>query len=381
MVSLLLGVQVARVTVAARLADTDPATAARFAPEIPPVRAALAMAEVGAAASTGLTLPRQTTERLNRLSFTAPLRPEPYLVNAALAAREDDFARAEALLAHARWRNPRSPGARYLLADTLLREGKVIEGLREMAVVSRLIPSTSVQLIPALADFAQTPGAREQLDAVLRANPRLKLPLLNALASDPANAGLVVALAGADSASADPRTKQWKSRLVEAFVERGDYASAYALWRQFAGLPASASPLVYNASFNETPAPSPFNWTYSSAGGAGLAEPANGRLRVIYYGRKNLGLASQLLLLEPGSYRFAAPVSGTAAAGAIAWTLTCVPSRAQLMQLVVGQGDSARFTVPAGCPAQRLVLKGRRSEMPQNSDVQIGPVVLQRAGS
>lgn len=338
------------------------------------------MAEVGAAAATGAGPSPQTAERLRRLASTAPLRPEPYLVDAALAARDDDFARAEALLAEARWRNPRSAAARYLLADTLLREGKLTEALQEMAVVSRLIPSTSVQLVPALAEYAQAPDAREQLDAVLQANPRLKRPLLNALSSDPANAELVLALAGQDARSAERSAKQWKSRLIQGFIAQGDYAAAHALWRRFAGRSGDASPLLNNGTFAESPAPPPFDWSYNSGRG-GFAEPAGGRLRVLHYGREDMRLASQLLLLEPGAYRFRAPVSGTAAADALAWTLTCVSSGRRLMQLVVGQGDSAQFGVPDGCTAQMLALEGRSNEMPQSSDVQIGPAAIERVGA
>lgn len=373
---LLLAAEVARITVAARLAPSDPLTAARIAPEIPPVLAATVMADIGAAAAAG-TAPRpETLADLRQLAAIAPLRPEPFLVNAALAERAGDSARSVELLTQARLRSPRSAAARYLLADNLLRGGNVIGALREMAVVSRLLPGASVQLVPALAQYARTPGARDELAAVVRANPLLKRPLLNALAADPANAELALALAGRDLRSPDPKDKAWKSRLLQGVVARRDYPGAYALWRKLAGVPGGPAPLLYNGSFRQTEAPPPFDWTYASGRGGGVAEPANGRLRVLYYGREDLVLASQLLLLKPGAYRFQAPTSGTAAPDALSWKLTCAGSKKELMALNVGAAGRATFTVPPGCSAQRLALSGRSSDMPEDSDVLIGPIAL-----
>ncbi|QNM83553.1 hypothetical protein H8M03_04275 [Sphingomonas sabuli] len=369
-----------RVTVAARIVSADPAGAARLAPDIPPVLAAGAMAEVGAAAAQAAPPPPQTAQKLRRLAAIAPLNIEPYLVGAALASRADDLARAETLLTEARLRQPRSAAARYLLADTLMRENKVIGAVQEMAVVSRLLPGTAVQLVPALADYARTPGARDELAAVIRANPLLKRPLLNALAADPANADLSLALAGTDARSSDPQDKEWKTRLIRGLIDGGDYPAAYALWRRFAGVAGDTQPLLYNGTFQRGPAPPPFDWSYTTGNaGGGFAEPADGRLRVLYYGRENMALAAQTLLLAPGAYTFQAPVSGTAAEGALAWTLVCAGSSAPLMTLPVGKGDSARFTIPNGCTAQTLTLKGTASDMAQDSDLRIGPVVIARA--
>jgi hypothetical protein len=200
---------------------------------------------------------------------------------------------------------------------------------------------------------------------------------LNALAADPENAELVLALA-AGSVSEEVDSNAWQPRLLSALVERGDYQRAYSLWRRFSGLGDRPAPLLFNGDFRQSPAPAPFNWTYTS-GTAGVAEPAGGVLRVLYYGRANIVLAEQLLLLPPGNYRFASPITGTTAAGALVWTLACERSRNQLMELQLGTSSQASFSVPQGCPAQRLELQGRAQEMPKDSDVQIGPVAIDRA--
>jgi hypothetical protein len=336
------------------------------------------MKQVGQFAAKGENPDRETLGRFQVAAAAAPLRPEPFQVQAAIAEESGDLPRAEGLLVAARWRDPRAAATRYLLADVELRQGKVVEGLSELAILSRLFPAATVQLVPALSQFARTAGARDKLYAILQSNPQLRRPLLESLAADPANADLVVSLAGPDSRSSEPRAQHWKARLLGGFIQKGDYTGAYRLWRSFAGLPGTASPLLFNGGFRTTPAPPPFNWTYSS-GSAGVAEPSDGKLRVLFYGRENAELASQLLLLTPGAYRFEAPVSGSVADGALEWTLSCARSGKQVMTLpLAGANPEIRFEIPEGCSAQELVLRGSAQEMPENSDIRIGPVAIER---
>jgi hypothetical protein len=113
-----------------------------------------------------------------------------------------------------------------------------------------------------------------------------------------------------------------------------------------------------------------------------VAEADNGRLRVLYYGRQDTSLASQVLLLPPGSYQFEAPLSGQLASGALEWNVRCLNGGGTLMDFHPSPGESgASFKVPAsGCDAQWLELKGSQQDMPQDTDVQIGPARIERAG-
>ena len=377
-IAVLLAAEVARLTIAAAVADDDPAFANRLAPFSPASLISNAMGQVGTAAARGEDVSRPTLDALRLASDAAPLRTEPFLVQAAIAERKGDFGRAESLLGKARWREPRSPATLYLLADVWLRQNKVVPGLRQLALLSRIMPATSVQLVPALADYARTPGAPATLNSILASNPELRRPLLTALSADPDNADLALALAGPDLRSSEASAQAWKSRLLAGLVKRGDYGHAYVLWRNFAGVAPGFSALLFNSDFKPLPAPPPFNWSYT-AGSAGITEPANGQLRILFYGKNEQSLASQLLLLQPGNYRFEAPVSGNAAPGALVWTLRCSPDGKPIMQLPLASGaPGARFAVPADCPAQKLEIRGHSEDMPQDSDVQIGPVRLER---
>jgi hypothetical protein len=378
LVSLLLCLEVARLGIAAAFADTRPELAFRLAPDSPDVLASKAMAEVGqAAAASGNPTP-ETFDRLHQLLISAPLRTEPLLVQAAVRERDGDYLTAERLLLSARMRDPRSLAALYLLADVWIREGKVVDGLRGMAVLSRLLPGASVQLVPALAEYARIPGAPAKLAEVLRGNPHLQKPLLAALSADPDNAELILALADGRISPSDPATRAWESRLLTGLIDRGDYGRAYSLWRRFSGLGSSAPGILFNGEFRALPAPPPFNWNLSSSS-AGIAEMGDRSLRILYYGRDDITFASQLLLLAPGTYRFEARVSGQVAPGSLVWRIQCAKGGLLKEGALDLQSAAMNFTVPpSGCSAQWLRLQGESKDMPQQSDAQIGPAHLER---
>jgi hypothetical protein len=377
LLAVLLGIEVARLTVANRVAEDDPALAARLAPASPDVMTSSGMTEIGRAAVAGGNPDDATLRQFRSLAKWAPLTPEPFLVQAALAERAGDLRRATLLLKEARLRDPRSKPAVFLLADVAMRQNRVVDALTNIAILARLVPGGSMQLIPSLAQFARTPGAEQQLSGILRDNPKLKRPLLISLANDPANAALVISLAGDDAKSTDVESISWKARVVSGLVARGDYGRAYSIWRNFAGLPANDSPLLYNGDFRRTPAPPPFDWTYA-AGSGGLAEPDSGRLHVLYYGREDFILAYQLLLLPEGSYQLRSPLSSTNVAQALSWVVTCAKSDTELLDSPIG-GGILKFSVPDNCEAQTLKLVGLASDVPQDIDTQIGPVSLVKA--
>ena len=377
--AILLAVQVARLTLASHFAETDAERAFGLAPDSPDALAAMAMASIGRAAASGEDPDETTMTRLRSLATAAPLRTEPYLVKAALAERAGNLELAEQLFLKARALDPRSTPARYLLANVWLKQDKVAPAIGEVALLSRLMPSASPQLVPALADFARTPGAVERLSAILASNPKLRTPLLTTLAANPDDADVIVALAGPELRSNKTEALLWKSRLLKGLVDRGQYERAHALWRRFVG--TDDRQLLFNGEFRKIAAPEPFGWKFSS-GSAGLAEPENGTLRVLYYGRDNVTLASQLLLLGPGTYAFAAPLKGNASESALHWRLTCAAGRNQIMELdATARPPAARFAVPANCPAQLLELVGTGAETPKDSDVHVGPVQIARAGA
>lgn len=378
--SIILAVNIARLTIASKVAESNPKLSLQLAPLAPEPLISTAMAQVGEAAAQGNNPRRDTLDRFRIASGLAPLQPEPFLVEGALAEKAGDYSRAEMLLKQARTYSPRSIAARYLLADLYLRQGKVLDGLSEMMILTKLVPSAAVQMVPALANYARTPGGRDKLTRAFRLNPNLRSPVLNSLAADPSNADLLISLAGPDMQSDSSDAQLWKSRLLNGLISRGEYDRAYSLWREFAGIAAGKAPLVFNGDFRHSSAPQPFNWALSP-GNAGLVEYGNGNLRVLYFGRDDATLASELLLLKPGNYTFSLRLSGNVTAGTLSWRLRCVRGRKLLQHDFAFGNRKIQFTVPAsdGCQAQRLELIANAQETPEDSDVQVGPVQIERS--
>jgi hypothetical protein len=125
---------------------------------------------------------------------------------------------------------------------------------------------------------------------------------------------------------------------------------------------------VFNPRFLPGGPPPPFNWRFTSGGG-GVAEPQpGGGLRVLYYGREDVVLAQQLLMLAPGRYQLRQDVATPAAN--LHWTLTCLPGGTRL------DAVDAPITVPPACTAQRLELRGTMPETSATTDVLIRSVTL-----
>jgi hypothetical protein len=339
------------------------------------------MAEIGARAARGETLTPRLLGEVQYIARTMPLAPEPFLIHGALAQTDGRDERAERLYLEARARDPRSMAARYFLADRYLRTGHVEPALSEMATLSRLSGGPSV-FAPALAQYARSPGAVEQLRRFFQISPDFEVPILENLSTDPQNLGLVLALWSGRRASSAPGSQVpgWQTRILAELIEQSDFAKAYLAWRSFVGVGPTAAG-IFNPEFRQLSAPAPFNWTFGASGG--LAEPtADGELDVIYFGRDEAVLAKQLLMLGPGRYRFAVDVKGDLDEGSeISWSLKCQPNAQLLMRLPLAQGSSAArletsFVVPQGCRAQSLELAGLPGEFPETAEFTLAKLQL-----
>lgn len=377
-VAVLLGVGAVRaITFAAPLDHPLRALAPMF-PGHPEAATERAMTRIGAAAARGQGMPAEALVAINKVARKAPLSSEPFLVRGTVAQIAGDRAKAELLFAAARKRDPRSQGARYFLAEHYFQTGRILPGLIEMGALARLSERASQPLVPALVAYARTPGAITQLRRYFALAPKVRDQSLSLLASDARNAPLVLAL------MPDPKSlskdSDWPRQLVQAMVAAGDYAGAEAMWTRLSGVTDRG--LLFNPRFADLAAPPPFNWTYGSAG-AGVAEPSgNGGLNVIYYGREDVTLASQMLRLAPGPYRLSMRIDGPTRASGLTWTILCYPGPATVLQLplgTVGKGAVAgTFAVPqSGCAAQSIELRGRPPEVAETAQVTIADLKLE----
>lgn len=381
--ALLIAFQLFRSAAVSQPFAKRPAWAAMLWPDHPRILLDRSMAAIGTAAARGEVAPTGATEAITSVARRAPLEATPFLVTGAIAQTEGREQAAARLFLQARLLDPRAPAARYFLADHYLRTGQVTKGLAEMAVLSRLTPRSREAFIPALAAYARTPGSLDHLAGFLRSSPEFKPLVLETLAQDPANADLVLRLAGPGPFSKSEATLAWQQVLLAKVVEERDYARAHAIWRRLTG-DDTRSGTLFNPAFRELAAPPPFNWTFHEGAG-GLAEPApGGRLQVLYYGRTEVGLASQMLLLGPGQYTLRMTASGDPGTGGLHWSVRCLPADRPILELPVKPGATrGSFVVPSsGCPAQWLELRGRASDSPRPAELTIGEMNLaQGAGA
>jgi hypothetical protein len=280
----------------------------------------------------------------------------------------------------ARDRSPRTIAARYFLADYYLKSGQVDAGLAEISTLARLVPQSIPDVTPYLAAFARSPGAAPRVGELLRQFPQVEPALLEALSTDPQNANLILSLW---SGRRGEQEGVWQGRLLAQMVEAGHFDLARATWARFTGA-VSRPDQIFDPEFaGERLAP--FGWNLAS-GPAGVADPeGEGRLNVLFYGRDDLVLASQMLTLKPGRYRLSMRVVASALpANSLQWTVRCLRTSGGVARLPIAnaQSISTSFAVPrTNCPAQQVELKGTAQEFPQLTDVtisqfQLGPEVM-----
>jgi tetratricopeptide (TPR) repeat protein len=340
----------------------------------PQVIVQTALTDIGRSAAAGRSPDSETLEHMRGVLLKAPMAAEPFLIEGTRTLSAGERRRAERLLAEAVARDPRLPAARFLLADLYLQQGRTREGLRQIGALILRLPRAGGPLAPSLAEFAKQPGAAPEVRAILARNPALRGNVLSILAADPDNAALVLALAGEEPRSSV--TQDWQARLISALLDRGDYQRAYRLWAQFAGVQIDAEPGLFDPGFEQVSAPPPFSWLLAKGHG-GVAEPTPGRgLRVLYYGREDIALAAQVLMLKPGSYRLRYDATGSDVATGLSWTVSCLRQGGAIASREVGTGNLVFTVPPVHCGAQELQLRGSAREMPSTTEVTIRNVAL-----
>ena len=374
---LFAGFLVVRVAFVEAFAAKDPATAAAVWAGHPAVLLESGLAQVGDMAAAGRPVDQSLVDRLISASAKAPLAPEPFLVRGVDAQVSGNHAVALQSYLAARERNPRAVAPRYFLADLYLKAGRTEPGLAEISALARLVPQSLPNVAKYLAAYARMPGAAPQVKKMLETHPHLELALLNELAGDAASARLILYLwSGRGGEEARP----WQGRLLEQLVATGRFNEARTAWARFTNISAEQDAL-FDAEFAAQALP-PFGWMLAS-GASGIAEPqGGGRLHLVYYGRDDLILASQLMTLPPGRYRLSMNVSASSpAAKSLSATIRCLPSTSPLASLPLHRRGAvtASFNVAdRGCPAQRLEISGDAPEFPEQAELTVGRLRLER---
>lgn len=374
----LVGVQVVRNAAVQAFVETRPSDAARFWSDHPASQIGVAMTDIARATRARRPIPNSAFEAMTAAAFKEPLAPEPFLVRGIQADLAGDALTAQRAFEAAQWRNPRSLPAAYFLADRYLRSGDVKNGLRETAALARLSHDGGTAAVPYLTQYATDPSNWPAVRALFESDPQLAQPVLLRLASDIRTVPAALALAGRREAENQP----WLLQVLDTLIKAGDYARARATWAKITGTRASTGELIHDAGFSDSTSLPPFNWQLTSST-VGLAErQRGGRLHVLFYGDEDGALASQLLLLPPGTYRLSMRLAGDRLrAHGLTWAIWCDKAAQPLSSITldVAAARAWQFQVPAGCQAQWLKLSGVSADMPQQVDISISGLTLMKA--
>lgn len=378
--ALLLTVQIVRDAAVRKFATQEPVLAAKFWAHHPAVEISLGLARIGAAARQHQPVSAQTFEMIRDAAVKSPLSSEPFTVKGVEASTKGDLASAQTAFVAAQRRDPRSASAAYFLAESYLRAGNGLKGLEQLALLARLTPDGGRPLLPFIAGYAQDPSNWPELRALFRSQDSLEESVLGVLAQDPRNSDAILAIADANHRKPD---SPWLTTLLGSLVASGDYARAHSLWSSI-GRGGGGRQLLYDPDFSSPGPPPPFNWSLTTAN-VGIAERQAGkRLHVVFYANQDGVLASQLLLLEPGSYRLHMQLAGQPVhPEEMLWSVRCANATEPLATASIGDAAARglTFQVTANCVAKMLELSGRSGDIAQQSDVTITGLGLDRVGS
>lgn len=313
---------------------------------------------------------------------------------AALAAPLD--ARSFLILGHQQWLDghpdhavktfeagqrldPRLRLIHLLLLDRYLRSGRYADAAAQFSVLARLAGEARGPTVKAMAAMSLDPQTRDAVRATLRIDPTLERNVLMAMAKGDTPPATIFALASPAAQADAANAESWGPALVKRLAEQKRYGAARQVWHRIYRLSdAQANAPIFNAGFAEGRNAPPFDWSLA-AGSLGAADMRNNGLAIDYYGRDSGDLASQILVLKPGRYRFAVAIDPgkTDNAAKLFWSLTCrTDGKASLMNLPVIAGAAKRtiaadLVVPADCPAQTLTLRSEAGEFPAPVSVTI----------
>ncbi len=159
----------------------------------------------------------------------APLSPEPFLARGVQQQLAGNSAVAIQAYLAAERRDPQSLPAHYALADLFYHAGDANRALREIAALARLAPQRMSRIMPYIAVYSRDRSTWPSLRAMFRSDPPLEDTALTALASDPANADAIMALA-------DPQHpvdhSRWPQSLENSLTAAGEYSKARAIERR-----------------------------------------------------------------------------------------------------------------------------------------------------
>ena len=318
-------------------------------------------------------------------ALSAPLSFEPFFIVAKAQEQAGRLPSAIRLMEESKRRRPNHLFTRLQLTAYYQQAGRVIEMVDELDWVLRASSEARRFILPEITKLVGDPRGRRALAVVLARDPEWREELMRVARQQPiapadAKELLDLVRARRGGGNAGPEQALYLHRLLAA----GEHGRARAVWLET--LPAAERgrhQFLFNGGFRAVSAEPPFGWSLTDASTGRAEIVASGTeapyLDVAYFGGSNATFAEQALALPPGRYRIGmqAKSEDGISSGEIFWTVSCLPAGPELARIpLAGLAEGYRaigagFTVPAGCPGQRLRLSATPGDASAAVNLQI----------
>ena len=243
-------------------------------------------------------------------------------------------------------------------------------------------PDYQQSIIPSYLDRLQRPEVISAIVLKLASAPPWRGAFL-AQVEQGGHDPQLIAILRAMGRTRRPLTSEELGPALTALASRGQYQTAFELWRALAPDAKLFRDSLVDGDFREATGTLPFAWRVAS--GAGYSAEVQsvdvgqgGALKADYDGFSTGQLAQQLIMLSPGEHAFSADAAVKSGDGShLSWVITCGEGGDPLMTVPSATDRPAdwvpiggRVTVPAtGCGAQWLTLVGNPGE--RRSDIEV----------
>ncbi|NTS66793.1 hypothetical protein HRV97_16760 [Sphingomonas sp. HHU CXW] len=331
------------------------------------VRVAEELARDGLNAAATASIAAHATRALER----QPLSPGAARSLGYVVAARGREAQGEALARYAETMSRRDLGTQVWLIETEVQRGNINRALIHYDRAMR----TSVQgrelLFPILTAAADDPAIWQPLSRFLEQRPQWWRAFVDQFVPASSSPAALYAIARRSGVVTPGRGDLALAQAIEKrLVDLKAYGAAVDLYNRAHGLPADNAGLLRNGDFERPGGWDPFDWNLFdepdfSAVRQPSPSPAGGNALFLTTANGRGGdLATQLIMLRPGNYAMTATM-GNVGGDPLAYPHFIVRCAADSRELLnarfptapeAGRSWRGLFTVPIGCPAQRLVV-------------------------
>lgn len=313
---------------------------------------------------------------------------EPALIELRALDRDaaGDHAGAAQLFALSDTISRRSLPTHLWLIQHAVDRGDVAGALGQFDLALRTSTAAPGVLFPVLARASEDPTLTGKIAAILDRPSDWRVPFLHYAIekADAADGAAAIMLRMHDRAML--RAEKLDQALIGGLIAAQEFDLALRVHDSFAPVLASAA-LIRDPGFTQPAMGFPFGWGLADSGETMAERGVSGGRPALLYRSMPGGfgdVATQILLLAPGTYRFRTRTAQPALdSGANPyWTITCSQEDGPQLALIeqprqkdaTGEAD---FTVPEKCPAQVLALILRQSDTPDQGGA-IAAVEIER---